>query len=252
MAGLGNVVAVVQARMGSTRLPGKVFRNLAGRSMLEWVVLRLARAKRISSIVVATTDGPRDNPIAELARRLGAGVFRGSESDVLARYAGAAKATRADLVVRVTADCPLVDPALADEMLSAFGKAGPWDHYSNVVERTYPRGLDLEIVPARALVRAQREAKAPQEREHVTPYLYLHPELFRVGHHRDASDRSALRWTVDTEEDFRFMEALFAQMPDPAAASWREALAALERRPEIATINAGVAQKPLAPQEGRP
>ena len=187
-----------------------------------------------------------DNPIADLSRRLGVGVCRGSESDVLARYAGAARVSKADLVIRVTADCPLIAPSLIDEMLGAVEKTGPWDHYSNVVERTYPRGLDVEIVSARALVRAEREAKSAPEREHVTPYLYRHPELFRVGHHKGERDLSAHRWTVDTEEDFRFMETLFAELSDPAAASWKDALAVLERLPELSAINAQVQQKPVS------
>lgn len=245
-------VAIVQARTGSTRLPGKVLRPLAGRPVLEWVVARLRRARRVEEVWIATTRSARDAPVAELARRLGVEVTRGSEEDVLGRFAQAARESAAETVVRITADCPLADGALVDEMLARFEATGPWDYYANVVRRTYPRGLDVEIAPAGALFVADAEARAPHDREHVMPFLYQRPERFRIGSHELPEDLSAHRWVLDTAEDLRLLEELFAELgADAEGASWRDALAAVRRRPELSAINAGVPQKTL-PERGDP
>ncbi len=182
---------------------------------------------------------------------MGVDVFRGSEDDVLARFDGAARKSGAETIVRITADCPLIDSVLIDRMLARFLKADRWDYYSNVVRRAFPRGVDAEIMTAAALRRAAREARLPHEREHVTPYLYQHPELFRIGSYGPRGDFSGHRWVVDTLEDALLLEKIFGALGERAAtAGWREVLALLTAHPEWVAINAHVRQKPL-PLPGR-
>lgn len=247
-----NTVAIIQARMGSTRLPGKVLRTLADRSVLAHVLARVGVAKRLDAIWVATTDRPADDPVVEECRRLGAPCFRGSEDDVLARYHGAAQAAQARVIVRVTSDCPLFDGVLLDEMLAVFQSANQpqitVDYLSNVLERTYPRGLDAEIFTFAALARARREARQPHEREHVTPYFYQHPELFRLRSFAGNTDWSGHRWTLDTPEDWRFIEAVYAALYSPDRMfTTADVFDLLRRRPELTELNCAVNQKPLAP-----
>ena len=173
------VVAIIQARMGSTRLPGKVLLELAGRTMLGRVVRRVRLAGLVDEVVVATTNAPADDPIVDECRRLPVACFRGSEHDVVERYHRAAAAYRADVVVRITADCPLIDPEVTDHVIRAFLQHRP-DYASNTLHRTYPRGLDTEVFTAAALARACHEASEPYQRTHVTPYIYQHPEYFRL------------------------------------------------------------------------
>lgn len=240
------IVGIVQARMGSSRLPGKVMLSLGGRPVLEWVLARVLRSRRLSAVVVATTRDPRDAPVVETARRMGAAVFRGSENDVLARYAGAARKSGADIVIRVTSDCPLIDPVLIDRMLARFLAARRWDYFSNVVRRTFPRGLDAEIMTAATLFRAEREARLPYEREHVTPYLYGHPERFRIGGYTCRGDFSAHRWVLDTTDDAAFLKKVFDGLGAMARmAGWRKVLALLAAHPDWTELNAHVRQKPL-------
>src|SRR4249919_1798097 len=170
MAADGKVIALVQARMGSTRLPGKVMRPMGGVPMIERLLARLSRARRLDGIWLATSDARADDPLAAHVAALGYPVFRGSEADVLARFHGAAEAAGAGVVVRITGDCPLVDPQLVDAALEDYARGGA-DYLSNVAPPSYPDGLDLEIFSARALATAASEAQAPAEREHVTPYL---------------------------------------------------------------------------------
>ena len=229
-------VAVIQARMGSTRLPGKVLRPLAGRSALAHVIERVRACPLVHEVVVATTDQPRDDAVVEQARSLGVRTFRGSEEDVLSRVYHAAG--RADVVVRVTADCPLFDPDLLARMLVRFHErraAGDGvDYLSNTVVRTYPRGLDAEIVTFEALERAFREAADPYEREHVTPYIYRHPESFRVEAFTGDRDLSHLRWTLDTEEDYRSLAEVYAALSRPDGPFPMQAvLDLLARRPGL-------------------
>jgi len=241
-------VAIIQARMASTRLPGKVLRLLAGEPMLAHVARRVAACPRLDEVVVATTDRPADDAVAAEAARVGVRPFRGSEDDVLDRYYHAAQ--DADVVVRVTADCPLFDPVLLRAMLDRFvarRRDGlPVDYLSNTVVRTYPLGLDAEIFTFAALARAHREAREPFEREHVTPYIYLHLDRFTVEHFVAEQDHSHLRWTVDTEEDFRFVEEVYRALYRPGVIFPTETVLALLRdRPHLAAINAHVPQRPL-------
>jgi spore coat polysaccharide biosynthesis protein SpsF len=207
------VVAIIQARMGSTRLPGKVLLTLCGKSVLAHVIGRAKAAPGIDEVVVATTTLRADDAVAAEAERAGACIHRGSESDVLSRYHGAAKETHADTVVRLTADCPMLDPELVGVLVRKFvDRKGRIDYLSNTLVRTYPRGLDAEVFSMAALERAWREATLPDEREHVTPYIYRHPETFRLENHAAARDDSDLRITLDTPEDWiviqRVSEAL--------------------------------------------
>jgi len=239
--------AIIQARMGSTRLPGKVLMDLAGRPMLEHVVRRVASAAKVDIVCVATTTLDRDDPVADAAARLGAAVVRGSEADVLDRYARAVRELSADLVVRITSDCPLIDPQVVDEMLTAREALGAHrvDCYCNTVERRFPRGLDTEIVPAPVLVALAREAKDPRAREHVTWELYQHPDRYRVVNHLQAGGRddSAHRWTVDTPEDFELMRRVFGALADRGPFGLAEVRALLAAHPDWIGINAHIEQK---------
>lgn len=211
-------VAILQARMSSTRLPGKVMKPLAGRPMIERQFERLSRCTTLSRIVVATSLDASDDPLATHLEGLGVAVFRGSLSDVLDRYVGAAKAfdVGPDLV-RLTADCPLADPNVIDDCVRQRARLGV-DYCSNGRRRTYPHGLDVEVFTLEALLTAGREATDPYDREHVTPFLYRNPDRFTVGELAQDRDEGDLRWTVDTPADFAFVErvyeALYPGKPD--------------------------------------
>jgi spore coat polysaccharide biosynthesis protein SpsF len=230
------VAAIIQARMTSTRLPGKVLADFNGRPMLDYMLARVRRASRLDSVWVATTTNTTDDPVAELCGGLGLPVFRGGEADVLERYAGAAAAAEADIVVRLTADCPLMDPALIDEAIGCF-TAGEYDYLSNAIELSYPDGLDIEIFTRAALDQADRKAKLPFHREHVTPYLRtgVYEDVptgdFLVGRIRAPADFSHLRWTVDTPEDLQRVRSIAAALPDDHG--WMDVLSLLTRRPAL-------------------
>ena len=235
-------VAIVQARLGSSRLPGKVLQPLAGEPMLVRVVRRLSRARTLDAVVVATSTAQADDAIVELGRREGWPVERGSESDLLDRYTSAAQAHAVKVVVRVTSDCPLIDPELVDEVVDAFSGSGA-DYASNTLEpRTYPRGLDIEVMTMTALSRAWREDTNPAWREHATPYLYRHPERFRLLRVAGFEDHSEHRWTVDTEADLELVRRIYDAFPDDRF-GWREVLELLEQHPDWSAINRGVPQK---------
>jgi spore coat polysaccharide biosynthesis protein SpsF len=238
------VIAIIQARMGSTRLPGKVLKDLCGETVLARVVSRLRHCQRIEGVIVATSTEPADTAIVEECERLGTSVFRGNEQDVLDRYYQAALTARAEAVVRITADCPLIDPEITDDTIEVFLKESP-DYASNVLERTYPRGLDTEVMTFGALESAWREAREPHQREHVTPYLYEHPERFKLLSVPGEMDYSGYRWTVDTPEDLDLLRAVYARFGKRDDVSWREVLQLMEREPELAEINRHIVQKTL-------
>ena len=237
------ITAIIQARMGSTRLPAKVLKDIAGQSMLARVCRRACRAATIDEVVVATTTEPADEVVADECDRLGVACFRGSEDDVLDRYHHAAKRHGADAVVRITADCPLIDPNVVDRVVRRFLAARP-DYASNTLTRTWPRGLDTEVFSTDALAHAHREATEPYERVHVTPYLYQHRERFRLLPVTCGEDLGALRWTVDSAEDLQFVRAIYDRLGDNAF-SWREVLHVLAADPGIARLNERVRQKDL-------
>jgi spore coat polysaccharide biosynthesis protein SpsF len=236
------VVTIIQARMGSTRLPGKVLEAIAGRSVLACTVERARRSALAEETVVASTDRPADVAIEAECRRLGVPCFRGSEPDVLDRYLQAARLFQAGAIVRVTADCPLIDPRVMDRVIGAFLAEGP-DYASNTLERSYPRGLDTEVVSLEALERAGREAVDPGQREHVTLYVWKNPALFRLLSVRAEQNLGHHRWCVDVAEDLELVRAIYGRLGDDP--SWEEVLALMEREPELVKINAHVAQKPL-------
>lgn len=205
-------VAILQARMSSTRLPGKVMKPLAGRPMIERQLERLRRCATLQRIIVATSLDASDDPLAAHLGEIGVDVFRGSLTDVLDRYVGAARAF--DLtgqVVRLTADCPLADPGVIDDCVRRHAELGV-DYCSNGRRRTYPHGLDVEAFKLDALLAAWREATDPYDREHVTPFIYRHPERFTLADLTQGRDEGHLRWTVDTPEDFAFVERVYAAL----------------------------------------
>jgi spore coat polysaccharide biosynthesis protein SpsF len=238
------IVAIIQARMGSTRLPGKVLMDLGGETVLARVLGRLRRAIMIEEIVVATTDSAADDAIIRECERLEVSCFRGSEQNVLDRYYAAARMFAAEVVVRITSDCPVIDPDLVNETIRAFQLQGG-DYCSNSIPRTYPRGLDTEVFTMNALEQGWRHAYEPYEREHVTPYFYEHPELFRLVSHQGQIDYSQYRWTLDTEEDLELLREIYARFGNKDDFSWREVIQLMEHEPELAELNSHVIQKTL-------
>jgi spore coat polysaccharide biosynthesis protein SpsF len=237
-------LAIIQARMGSTRLPGKVLLDLGGATVLARAVRRLKRSEQISNIVVATTSAPADAAIVSECERLQVRCFRGSENDVLDRYYQVASLYPDGAVVRITSDCPLIDPQLVDETIRVFRDERA-DYASNDFPRTYPRGLDSEVFTSAALERAWREAHEPYEREHVTPYLYEHPEIFRLASLSGDVDHSQYRWTLDTPEDLELLRAIYSRFDNRDDFRWQDVVALMEREPELAELNSQVLQKSL-------
>jgi spore coat polysaccharide biosynthesis protein SpsF len=238
------VVALIQARMGSTRLPGKVLKDLGGSTVLARVHARVMRAATIGEVIVATSDARGDDAIVDECRRLGAKVFRGDEHDVLDRYYRAAQFSKAEIVVRITADCPLIDPEITDKTVQAF-LLQQSDYASNALQRTYPRGLDTEVMTMRALERAWSEAREPYQRSHVTPYIYQNQDRFKVLSVTGDFDYGASRWTLDTEQDLEFLTAVYSGMKSRDDFGWNDVLRFLESQPHLSAINRDVAQKPL-------
>ncbi len=236
-------VAIVQARLGSSRLPGKVLQDLAGETMLARVVERLRAARTIDDIVIATTTKESDDPIVAETSRLGVNVWRGSETDVLARYIGAARRFFAGAVVRITSDCPLIDPETIDKVVNAL-RSAPVDYASNVHVRTYPRGLDTEVFYLETLEKIYRQATTPASREHVTAYVMEKPGEFALSHVTSETDDSDLRWTVDTEEDITLVRALYERLElGRTLRPYREVVDYARAHPELAKLNGHIAQK---------
>jgi len=237
------IVAVIQARMGSTRLPGKVMRKIKGRPMIDWVVGRTDRIPEVDETVVATSVLEQERPLVEHLQARDVPVLRGPEEDVLARYVQAAEAHDADAIVRITADCPLLMPEVSGKVVRTF-KRRECDYASNTIERTYPRGLDTEVLSTKALQKTDRKATSSADREHVTRYVRRRPEQFRQCSVAAEIDQSDLRWTVDEEADLelvrRIYEALGAQAMD---ADYEDVLGVLVERPEWTDINRQVEQK---------
>lgn len=229
------VVAVVQARMGSTRFPNKVMRALGKSTMVGQLLSRLALTEEVDQIVLATSDHARNAPLVEHVRALEFGVYQGSENDVLDRYYHAAAKAAADVVVRVTGDCPLVDPSLVDDLVRSF-KRGGFDYICNTDPPTYPDGLDVEVFSFKALERAWQETMRPYDREHVTPYI-RESGSFAKQNKAYSQDLSQLRWTVDEPEDFQVVEAVFAHFHPRTDFSWLEVLELQQARPELFSAN---------------
>ena len=234
------VVAIVQARMGSTRLPGKVMMPIHGEPMIGLLLARLSRSQEIDRIIVATSIDERNKTLADHVSRLGYSCEQGSEHDVLDRYFQAARKHGADVVVRITGDCPLVDPALVDEVIRGFKRAKV-DYFSNVDPPTYPDGLDIEVFTFAALEKAASQAKSPHEREHVTPYLRENPILRRTSL-RNEQDLSDLRWTVDEPADLDVVAGIFGHFSPDIHFSWQSVLALQRTHPDIFQANRKIAR----------
>jgi len=235
---------VIQARTGSTRLPGKVLEDLGGHPVLEWVVRAAQAATQIDTVIVATSTLAGDDVVADLADSLGVPVVRGSENDVLSRYVAALDAYPADAIVRLTADCPLLDPSLIDAVAGVWAAAPTHDYVSTLVVRCLPRGLDVELVTARALRVVDRIAVG-HDRVHVTSLLYAVPTAYRLLGVCVTPPANDLRVTLDTREDLALLRALVAELPD-APPAWSDVVAVLRARPDLVAINSGVQQKPLS------
>ncbi|MBA7614855.1 8-amino-3,8-dideoxy-manno-octulosonate cytidylyltransferase [subsurface metagenome] len=239
------LIAIIQARVGSTRLPGKVLKDLAGQPMLARVVNRTQRAKTISAIVVATTTKPTDDVIIRLCEKQGWSYFRGSEEDVLDRYYRAALAFKADAIARITSDCPLIEPEIIDKVGNDFLSSYPdVDYVSNNLVPTFPLGLDVEVMRFDALRKAWQEDNNLAWREHVTPYIQHHSEKFKIRNVLNDKDYSYMRWTVDTIEDLTFVRKIYDHFQNDKF-TWKEALQLLEEHAEWLEINRNVQQKAI-------
>jgi len=241
-------VCTIEARMTSSRLPGKVLLPAAGKPLLEHMIERLRRVEQLDEIVIATTQDPSSDPLQALAERLGVGCFRGSEDDVLARVLGAARAADAELIVETTGDCPLIDPATVALVIERFHESGV-DYAANNLERTYPRGMDTQAFPTAVLAEVDTLTDDPHDREHVSLYIYEHPERYTLLSVRsDRPETGALRLTVDTEEDYELVRTIFEELyPANPAFGLDDILALLAARPELADLNRHVEQKPARP-----
>lgn len=228
-------IAIVQARMGSTRFPNKVMRTINGVPMIELLLQRIAKSRKIDTVVLATSDDPRNQPLADHVRGLGFAVFQGSENDVLDRYYQAAKSYQPDTVVRITGDCPLIDPQLVDQIITAY-EANVCDYYSNILPPTYPDGLDTEVFSYSALEQAAQQAKLPAEREHVTPFI-RESGLFKTGNFANEQDFSNERWTVDESADFEVIAAVFNHFYPRTDFGWQEVMELRKSQPAIFAAN---------------
>ena len=241
------VVVIIQARMKSTRLPGKVLKTIAGKPMLAHVIERLKDTKLVNGIAIATTVKEEDRIILKLANDSGVKNFAGSEEDVLDRYYQAAKRYPADVIVRITSDCPLIDPEVVDKVIAFYLREKDMVGYvSNSLRRSYPRGLDTEVFSFEVLKRAWQEAKEPHQREHVTPYICEHPEIFHLANVENSEDLSYMRWTVDEERDLEFVREVYKRLyKEGEIFLMEDILTLLRKEPQLMEINKNVKQKTL-------
>lgn len=244
------IVAIIQARMGSTRLPGKVMKQLCGKTVLAHVITRVKACSLVDEVVVATTTSSTDDVIVAEAEKYGAKSFRGSEANVLERYYLAAKEYQAEVVVRVTSDCPLFDFEVLTAMLKYFQEETDEglqiDYLSNCLNRSYPRGLEAEIFTFNVLEKTWQEARQNYEIEHVTPYIYEHPELFSLHNQTNDDDLSDYRWTLDTEDDWKLIETIYRRLyTESKVFTTDEVILFLQSNPELLKINAHVEQKKI-------
>lgn len=237
---MAGVLAILQARMGSSRLPGKMLLPIFdSKGPLELMLARLSAAKRLDGLLVATTTDASDDPLAALCQRLNTPCYRGSVNDVLDRfYQTALTLGPPATVVRLTGDCPLHDPAVVDLVVANFQNSG-CDYCSNTNPPTYPDGLDAEVFSFHALETAWREARLPSEREHVTPFIRNHPERFTASNVAHATDLSHLRWTLDEQRDLALIRAIYQQM-GRLHFTMQETVALLQQMPELTMLNVGI------------
>jgi spore coat polysaccharide biosynthesis protein SpsF len=243
-------VAIIQARMGSTRLPGKVMKQLCGKTVLSHVISRVKACLLVDEVVVATTKSLADDVIVIESEKCCIHCFRGSEDDVLERYYLAAKEYQADVIIRITSDCPLFDSEVLTGMLECFKTETEdgleIDYLSNCLLHTYPRGLDAEVFTFKVLEKAFQEACQSYEREHVTPYIYEHPEIFSLHNQNNDDDLSHYRWTLDTEDDWKLIEEIYKSLyRSNDIFTTNEIIGFLEDKPDLLMLNAHVEQKRL-------
>lgn len=243
------ITAIIQARSGSTRLPEKIFKELFGKPILWHVHNRVQQSKLISQIIIATTTLREDDKVEAFCSSNKFLFYRGSSDDVLSRYYEASRKFNADVIIRITSDCPVIDPVVLDKMIEEYlkeFKANKIDYLSNTIHRTFPRGLDVEIFSMDVLEKIFNEAREHFEREHVTPYIYQHPEIFKIKNFENDKDLSSLRLTVDTNEDFELIEKIYAALYSEDKIFLLEDIVQLfEREPELANINRFIEQKKL-------
>jgi spore coat polysaccharide biosynthesis protein SpsF len=241
------VVCIIQARMGSTRLPGKVMKYLFGKTVLSHVIERVKQSKRIDEIIIATSTLEHDEIIAKKAEKCGVKYFRGNEDDVLSRYYYAAKENNADIVVRITSDCPLIDPIIIDNLIKYY-KENNYDIVTNagidLAKRTFPRGLDTEVFSFKVLEEAFNNAKESYQREHVTPYIYENSN--KIYYYKNNIDYSSYRWTLDTEEDYKLIQEIYGHLYKGEHDFYMEDILKLfEEKPELKKINEHIEQKKI-------
>ena len=241
------IIATIEARMSSSRLPGKVLKPILGRPTLELLIDRLRQAKSLNEVVVATTTNTADDAIEAVTREIGVSCYRGSEDDVLDRVLKAAQSVNADVIVEITGDCPLIDPYVVDRLVECF-LTNRFDYVANTLLRTFPRGLDTQVFATRTLEEVSRLTQDPADREHVSLYIYEHPERFSL--HNVESGLPEKHWqhrlTVDTPEDFALIETIFDRLyPQNPAFTLHDVIALLEREPELTEINQEIRQKAL-------
>jgi len=237
------IAAIIQARMGSTRLPGKVLNNIAGKPMLWHLINRLQRSVFIEKIIVATTTNEIDCPILDVAEKSGVESFAGSEHDVLDRYYQAAKKFHADIIVRITADCPLIDPRVTDRVIQCYlENKGKVDYVSTGIPPTYPDGLDTEVFSFTALEKAWKEAKSQSEREYVTSYIWKNKQIFRLANVANEEDLSYMRWTVDEDRDFLFITEIYKGLyrGENEIFYMEDVVNFLKTYPKLMSINQGI------------
>jgi spore coat polysaccharide biosynthesis protein SpsF len=233
------IIAIFQVRIGSTRLPGKVLIEIENKTLLQHVIDRVKRSNYIDEIILATTTNPQDRQIVEYAQNHNFQYFRGNEEDVLDRFYQCAKTFSAGVIVRITPDDPFKDPGVIDQAIKVFCDAdGALDYVSNTIIPTYPIGLDIEVFSFAALEKAWIEGKKPSEREHVTPYIWNHPELFRIKNFTYATDLSDNHWTLDTEKDLLFTKEVYSRLyrKNPFF-TMMDILSVLQKEPELRKIN---------------
>jgi len=236
-----NIVVIIQARTGSTRLPGEVLEQIEGKPMIWHVDERVKHAKNVDKIVLATTDSPKDDQLASLATSSGVECFRGSENDVLDRYYQAAKKYNADVVVRITGDCPVADPEIIDSVVDFFTKNTYYYVSTAYPKATYPDGLDAEVFTFSALEKAWKEASLGSEREHATPYIWKHTELFKVKSFENKEDLSFMRWTVDEEKDLKFIREVYKRLySSQKIFLMQDILDLIKKEPALMDINQGI------------
>lgn len=231
------IVGIVQARMGSTRLPGKVLADVQGKPMLRWLLDRLNSIELIDEVVVATTTAPEDDVLVDWLSQNNVAYFRGSEEDVLERFYFCAKQYHADLIIRITADDPLKDPGIIAQVISMVTDHPEVDYSSNSINPSYPEGLDVEVFRWPALEKSFHEALLPSEREHVTPYIWKNTSLFKTVSLDFERNLSHWRWTVDKPDDLEFIRAVYQEFKNQPLVPFVEIIAFLERNPKIIEIN---------------